>query len=314
MRAARLHSFGPPSVLRVEEVAWPFPVRDEVLIRVHASSVNGTDLRLRAGGLGFLAAGQLPLTPGFDVAGEVAGCGPEVTAFRPGERVYALLGHGGGGAAEYVTARQSRVALAPATLPLTHAAAVPLAGLTALQALRGVGRLRAGERVLVYGAAGGIGAFAVALARLFGAHVTGVARAAKLDYVRSLGAHEVVATGELNLSGGERWDLILDTPPALPFTRAREALTPSGRLVSTKPVPLHPAEMWASLSQTGPRFTGVRTAERGLDLALLSRLIDAGELRVPLDRTFPLEDIRAAHEYAEGPEVRGKVVVTMVGE
>lgn len=291
---------------------WPFPEGDEVLIRVRASSVNGTDLRLRGGGLGPLGRLQLPLTPGFDVAGEVAACGPAVTAFRPGERVYAVVGHGGGGAAEYVTVRQSRVAVAPQSVPLAQAAAVPLAGLTALQALRGVGRLRAGERVLVYGAAGGIGSFAVRLARLFGAHVTGVARAAKLDFVRNLGAHEALATGEADLGGRSgRWDLILDTPPALTFTRVEAALTPGGRLVSTKPFPGSPAEVRAFLRRPGPRFAPVRTAERGLDLALLTRLIDSGELRVPLDRTFLLEEIRAAHAYAEGPEVRGKVVVTV---
>ncbi len=299
-------------MLNIEEVPWPFPQRDEVLIRVRASSVNGTDLRLRRGGLGLIGRLQLPLTPGFDVAGEVAACGPAVTAFRPGERVYAVVGHGGGGAAEYVTIRQSRVAAAPQGVPLAQAAAVPLAGLTALQALRGLGRLRPGERVLVYGAAGGIGAFAVLLARLFGAHVTGVARASKLDFVRELGAHEVLATGEADLGGrGGRWDLILDTPPALSFARVEGALTPGGRVISTKPFPSSPAEVRASLHRPQPRFASVRTAERGLDLGLLTRLIDAGELRVPLDRTFALEEITAAHAYAEGPEVRGKVVVTV---
>jgi NADPH:quinone reductase len=311
MKAARIHAFGGPEVLQIDEVAWPFPVNDEVLIRVQASSVNGTDLHFRAGGLGPLAATQLPFTPGFDVAGVVAACGPAVTAYQRGEPVYALLGHRGGGAAEYVCVRQSRVGPAPTRISLVQAAAVPLAGLTALQALRGHAQLQAGQRLLVVGAAGGIGSFAVRLGRLLGAHVTGVARPEKLAYVRGLGADEVIATPELDLSGRQGvWDVIYDTPPALDFRQARSALGAQGVLVSTRPFALRPAELIGQFGR-GPRFAGVRTAERGLDLAYLTRLIDRGGLEVPLDRTFAVEDIAAAHAYTEGPEVRGKVVVTL---
>lgn len=313
MRAARFHRFGDPSVLQVEQVAWPAPRGNEVLIRVHASSVNGTDLHLRGGGLGLLMAGQLPFTPGFDVAGEVVGCGPAVTAFRPGDRVYALLGHGGGGAAEYVTVRQERVGPAPASVDLITAAAVPLSGLTALQALRAEGRLQPGQkkRVLVYGASGGIGTFGIQLARIMGAHVTGVARAAKLATLRELGVDEAVSTDDLDLATTDgRWDVILDTPPALKFGAVRSALTENGVLVSTRGLPTRLSDAAAMLPGARPRFAAVRTAERGLDLAFLSRLIDQGELRVPVDRVFALNDIRAAHEYAEGPDVRGKVVVS----
>ena len=312
MRAARFHRFGPPEVLQLGTVPWVFPVRDELLIRVAASSVNGTDLRLRAGGLGIFGASQLPFVPGFDVSGEVMGTGPQVTAFRPGDRVYALLGHRGGGAAEDVCVPQGRVALAPAQVPLQDAAAVPLSGLTALQALRGHAQVRPGMRVLVYGAAGGIGAFAVQLARLFGAHVTGVARAEKLPFVQSLGADEVISTGELALgSTRQRWDVIFDTPPALRFSEARQALTERGVFVSTRPFPSRPSELLAARPGTAPRFAAVRTAERGLDLAFLARLIDSGELTIPLDRRFALDEIAAAHTYMEGPEVRGKVVVSV---
>ncbi|GGO36911.1 NADP-dependent oxidoreductase [Deinococcus humi] len=315
MRAARFHRFGEPSVLDVEEVPWPAPKGDEVLIRVHGSSINGTDLNLRGGGLGLLMAGQLPFTPGFDVSGEVAGCGPAVTAYRPGDRVYALLGHGGGGAADYVTVSQARVGLAPDSVDLVTAAAVPLSGLTALQALRGEGHLQHSQdkkRVLVYGASGGIGAFAVQLARIMGAHVTGVARAVKLEYLRELGVDEALSTDELDWNDiGQPWDVILDTPPALKFSAVNHALTPHGVLVSTRGLPTRLSDAAAMLPGAAPRFAAVRTAERGLDLAFLSRLIDRGELKVPVDRVFALADIRAAHEYAEGPEVRGKVVLSL---
>ena len=315
MRAARFRSFGDPSVLQVEEVAWPTPTGDELLIRVHGSSINGTDLHLRGGGLGLIMAGQLPFTPGFDVAGEVVGCGPQITAYRPGDRVYALLGHGGGGAADYVTVSQARVGLAPTSVDLVTAAAVPLSGLSALQALRGEGRLQPSQekkRVLVYGASGGIGAFGVQLARIMGAHVTGVARAAKLEYLRELGVDEALSTDEMNWNAsGQPWDIILDTPPALKFVDVKHALTASGVLVSTRGLPTRLSDAAAMLPGAQPRFAAVRTAERGLDLAFLSRLIDSGELKVPVDQVFALADIRAAHEYAEGPEVRGKVVVSL---
>ncbi|WP_420593756.1 NADP-dependent oxidoreductase [Deinococcus sp.] len=315
MRAARFHSFGASTVLQVEEVPWPAPQRDEVLIRVHASSINGTDLQFRGGQLGPLLASQLPFTPGFDVAGEVVGGGPSVTAFAPGERVYALLGHRGGGAAEYVAVRQSRIGPAPHSVSLVEAAAVPLSGLTALQALRGEGHLKAGQRVLIYGASGGIGAFAVQLAKILGAHVTGVARAEKLEFVRQLGADVVLATGEVSWDAAppyaQPYDLIFDTPAALHFDEVRQALSGQGVLVSSRGLPTSPGDVAALLRRRGPRFANVRTAERGLDLAYLSRLIEAGQLKIPVDRIFPISDIRGAHTYAEGPEVRGKVVVSL---
>jgi len=316
MRAARFHRFGGPEVLQIDEVAWPAPTRDELLIRVHASSINGTDLNLRSGGLGVLMTGQLPFTPGFDVAGEVIACGPQATSFRPGDRVYSLLGHRGGGAAEYVTVRQARVGPAPDITDLVMSAAVPLSGLTALQALRAEGRLqpgRKGQRVLVYGASGGIGTFAVQLARILGAHVTGVARPAKLDYVRALGVDDVLSTEELDWTRTTSpWDVILDTPPMLSFDQVRPALGTHGTLVSVRGLPTRLSDAAAMLGRKGPYFAAVRTAERGSDLAFLSRLINSGELKIPVDRVFPLSEIQEAHRYAEGPEVCGKVVVSML--
>ncbi|MPY66379.1 NAD(P)-dependent alcohol dehydrogenase [Deinococcus sp. SDU3-2] len=312
MLAARFHTFGGPEVLRVEEVPWPWPQRDEVLIRVAASSVNGSDLRLRSGSGPISLTVRRPYTTGLDVAGTVVGVGPRVTAFMPGERVFGLLGHGGGGAAEYVTVPQSRVAHLPDALALAEAAAVPLSGLTALQALREGASLhrRPGARVLIHGAAGGIGSFAVGLARHFGAVVTGTARASKLDFVRTLGADEALDTASLDLTrGGRTWDVIFDTPPALDFARVRASLAPGGVYVTTQPFPLRPAELAATLGGPGPRFAAVRTQERSSDLAFLARRLAQGDLRVPLDRTFPLARIADAHRHVGGPEARGKTVV-----
>lgn len=312
MRAARFHVFGGPDVLQLDEVDWPHPGPDEVLIRVRASSINGTDLGLRRGEGPFRLTTRRPFTTGLDVAGDVVRVGAQVAAFEPGQQVFSLLGHGGGGAAEYVTAKASRVALAPQRVPLTHAAAVPLAGLTALQALRvGAGsQLRAGARVLVYGASGGIGAFGVQLAKHFGAVVTGMARLEKLDFVRDLGADEVLDAGDLAAAWrAGPWDVVFDTPPALTFAAVQPHLGTSGVYVSTRPFPTSIQDIGGMLRRSGPRFAGVMTKERSQDLAFLARLLDEGRLRVPLDRIFALGDIVEAHQYAEGGTVRGKVVV-----
>lgn len=311
MRAARYTSFGPAaSAIGLEQIATPVPASDEVLIRVAASSINGTDLFLREASGPMRLATKLPFTPGFDVAGVVAACGPNVTAFAVGDRVYALLGHRGGGTAEYALARQSHVAIAPTSVTLEAAAAVPLSGLTALQALRGVAGLRRGQRVLIYGASGGIGAFAVQLAKIFGAHVAGVGRAEKLEFIAQMGADQVFDR-EVGISAMERdWDVVLDAAPALSFDDVEPLLTASGVMVSVRPIPSGLAEVRGLARRSGRRWAAVRTAERGLDLAYLARLIDRQALRVPVDRTFALEELVAAHQYAEGSAVKGKVIVT----
>lgn len=283
-----------------------------MLVRVHASSVNGTDLRFRRGGIG-LGRFQLPFTVGFDVAGEVVACGPKVTAFEPGDRVCALLGVRGGGAAEYVVVSQARVGLAPQTGSLVEAAALPLAGLTALQALRDAAgeHVRPGVRVLVNGASGGIGSFAVQLAKHFGAHVTGVASERKLDFVEDLGPDDVVARGTALTTLGRTWDVILDTVPVLKFSEVKAAIDEGGLLVNVGLIPTRPAELLAASGLTRPRFKTMHTKERGADLTFLSRLVDRGVLRVPLDRTFDLAHIADAHTYLENGDVKGKIVVTM---
>ncbi len=315
MKAARLHEFGGPEVLKVEEVAWPHPQGDEVLIRVHGSSINGTDLGIRKGAGPFALTTRRPFIVGFDLAGEVVGLGPKVTTFEHGDHVTSLLGHGGGGAAEYVTVSQERVGLAPTSVPLPVASALPLAGLTALQALRaGAGdQLKKGARVLVNGASGGIGSYGVQLAKHFGCFVTGTARGEKLDFVRDLGADEVIDYQKTDfVEGGDTWDIIFDTPPSLSFSHVKPALGEGGVLVSTRPFPTDLTTLAGLLSQHGPRFRGVMTRERGSDLTYLARLVDDGAIRIPLTRTFPLEEIVAAHRYAESEKAVGKVTVSVV--
>jgi NADPH:quinone reductase-like Zn-dependent oxidoreductase len=313
--AAKFSRPGDPTVLRVEDVPEPGPPRgDRILVRVSASSVNGTDLGLRRGAPGSAVFGRLTGL-GFDVVGEVVRCGHEVTAFEPGDRVAALLPHSGGGQAEQVVLRQGRAARVPLEVATDDAAALPLAGLTALQGLFGRGGLaaRRAPRVLVHGASGGIGSFAVQLAVLAGARVTGTASAVKHDFVRDLGAHDVVdSRADDVMSAGERWDVVFDTPGSLDPARVRAALAPGGVLVTTRVASVQTArELVLGPVRRGSRFAFVATAARSQDLARLLELVRVGRLRVPVDRVFPLAEIAEAHQYAESGEARGKIVVTV---
>jgi len=317
VRAVRFARSGDPSVLQVDEVPAPrAPKGDEVLVEVGASSVNGTDLGLRRGDLRPVTLGRLPFTPGFDLAGTVVACGPAVTAFSPGDRVMALLSHGGGGLAEQVLLRQHRAAAVPSSVPDEQAAAIPLAGLTALQAVHGAAHLRgrpAPARVLVLGAAGGIGAFAVQLARLAGAHVTATARTAQHAFVAGLGADELLDHRTQDVTAtGLRWDVVIDTPGRYTAEQLRPVLTADGVHVSTRA--LSPDALRSlvprALRPAGPYFVAVRTRPVSQDLAHLAALVVASRITVPLDRSFPMEEAAQAHRWAEGP-ASGKVVIVL---
>ncbi len=311
MLAARYHEFGEPSVLRVEEVPRPVPTGTQCLVRVRATSINFADLGMRRGAMRATSFWRLPMIPGYDVAGEVVECGPSVSAFVPGERVYALIGLRAGGTAEYACLEQSQLARVPHKVGLTEAAAVPLAGLTALQALRSKANVRRGQRVLVNGATGGVGSFAVQIARILGCHVTGVGSGDKLDLVRALGAHEVIDYKREDFTRvSERWDVVFDAAGNRHFDEVRRVLGDNGVMVSSRIQPRDAgAAVKSLLRASGPRFSFIITADRGQDLALLTRWVDEGELRVPVDRVFSLQEIQAAHQYAEEGRARGKVVV-----
>ena len=274
--------------------------------------MNGTDLGLLRGGRVFRALSAGRVAPGFDLAGEVVACGPAVTGFDVGDRVMCLLGHAGGALSELVLVPQSIVARAPAEIELARAAAIPLAGLTALQALRGRASLhvRPSPRVLVIGAAGGIGVFAVQLARLAGAHVTAVADEPRGEFLRDLGADVVVDRHRQDvLAVGERWDVVLDVPGALRFPAVRPVLTGDGVLVTTRPVSVDAVR--GLVQREGPRVTAVTTRRSPVDLAHLAHLVDTGRLRVPVDRVLGLDDVAAALAHAASGHLRGKVVVTV---
>ncbi len=337
MRAVRVHDAGSSASLRVDEVPEPREPRDEeLLVAVAASSVNGTDVAVARGDLPLSALRRGPRSLGFDLAGEVVAVGEAVTAFEVGDAVVALLGHGGGAQAELALVDSASAAFAPDSVAWTAAAALPLAGLTALQALHGRAALgsRPEASVLVVGAAGGIGSFGVQLAAIAGAHVTAVVDAAREDYVRGLGADEVVDRRQRLGALGARFDVVLDAPGILSPDVARALLRPGGTAVTTRPQPTTlissvgsglVKDVMGTLGALGapvgagapgaagerPGHTAVMTAPRTRDLDRLLRLVEDGRLRVPVDDVLPLADVAAAHARTTSGDVRGKVVLTL---
>jgi NADPH:quinone reductase-like Zn-dependent oxidoreductase len=313
MKAFMSEKYGPPEMLRMAEVEQPTPAADEVLVKVLAVSVNPADWRsMRA--KPFFSRATLGLLrpkhriPGVDIAGRVEAVGSDVTQFTPGDEVYAnLLDHGSGGFAEYVSVPVEVMSFKPANLSFEEAAAVPMAGVTALQGLRHHGEVRAGQRVLINGASGGIGTFAVQIAKSYGSKVTGVTSTRNIDLVGSLGAAHVVDYTTTEFGSGRRYDLILDTIGNLSVRDLRRALAEGGKAAV---VGFTSVAKLIGVSLRGGRDVAMVSAHVATkDLEFLSDLIEAGKVRPQIDRRYPFAEIPAAITYLEQGHARGKVVV-----
>jgi NADPH:quinone reductase-like Zn-dependent oxidoreductase len=314
MKAFMLDKYGPPETLQMAEVEKPAPASDEVLVKVLAVSVNPADWRsMRA--KPFFSRATLGLLrpkhriPGVDVAGRVEAVGSGVTRFKPGDEVYAnLLDHGSGGFAEYVSVPVEVMALKPANLSFEEAAAVPMAAVTALQGLRHYGEIQAGQRVLINGASGGIGTFAVQIAKSHGSEVTGVTSTRNIDLVGSLGADHVIDYTTTDFfRSGQRYDLILDTIGNVSVGDLRGALTEGGKAAV---VGFTSVAKLISVSLRGGKDVAMVSAHVATkDLEFLSDLIEAGKVHPHIDRRYPFAEIPAAIAYLEQGHARGKVVV-----
>jgi NADPH:quinone reductase-like Zn-dependent oxidoreductase len=314
MKAFISEKYGPPEMLRMAEVKKPTPAADEALVKVLAGSVNPADWRsLRA--KPFFSRATMGLLrpkhriPGGDIAGRVQAVGSDVNQFKPGDEVYAnLLDHGSGGFAEYVSVPVEAMSFKPANLSFEEAAAVPMAGVTALQGLRHYGEIRAGQRVLINGASGGIGTFAVQIAKSYGSEVTGVTSTRNIDLVGSLGADHVVDYTTTDFfRSGRSYDLILDTIGNLSVRDLRRALVEGGQAAV---VGFTSVAKLIGVSLRGGRDIAVVSAHVATtDLEYLAKLIEAGKVRPHIDRRYPFADIPAAISYLEQGHARGKVVV-----
>jgi len=327
MKAIRYYRYGPPEVLELREVAVPAAGDDEVLVRVRAASVNPLDWHFMRGrpylvralaGLSRPRASAARL--GADMAGVVEVVGRNVTGFRPGDEVFGGLDDRGT-LAEYISIRQDGAVLAkPAGLTFERAASVPVAGCTALQALRDKGRVRPGHKVLINGASGGVGTFAVQLAKAFGAEVTGVCSTQNVQLAASIGADQVIDyTREDFTRAGQEYDLLVDIAGNRTLAETRRALAPDGVLVAVGGPdkgrwigPLGRSVRMAVLSPAvSQRMVFFLARLNKADLAVLRELVEAGKVTPVIDRTYPLGETARAIGYLEEGHARGKVAITV---
>ncbi|HEX2025798.1 MAG TPA: NAD(P)-dependent alcohol dehydrogenase [Actinomycetota bacterium] len=323
MKAIVQETYGSADVLEFREVEVPEVGDAEVLVRVRAAGC-GPDVWHVMTGLPYLARASVGqrrpkiATPGGDLAGTVEGAGSSVSGFRPGDEV---MGVGKGSFAELSVAPAEKLVRKPSNLSFEEAAAIPISGMTALQAIRDVAKVRPGQSVLVIGAGGGVGTLTVQVAKAFGAKVTGVASGSKLDLVRSLGADDAIDyTKESFTDGTRRWDVIVDSAGRRPLSELRRAMAPKGTLVI---VGGDGGGRWTggffrgilrgpvmSLF-VGQRMRGLVSKETKKDLETLRQMIEAGQIRPVIDRTYPLVEASDAIRYMEGGHPRGKVVITV---
>jgi NADPH:quinone reductase-like Zn-dependent oxidoreductase len=320
MKAIVQEEYGGPEKLELREIPKPELDDDGVLVRVRAASLNALDWRVMRGHpyLVRMEEGWRRPSPlrGVDHAGEVEAVGKNVTQLQPGDEVY---GERSGSLAEYLVGKEERFALKPANLTFEEAAAVPLAALTALQGLRDKAEIEPGQKVLINGAGGGVGSFAVQIAKWLGAEVTAVCGADKVDLVRSLGADRVIDyTREDFTKTGERYDVLFDIGGNRPLRRCKRILTPTGKLVF---VGMPSFRVGLPLLRVVRGILGSRLSEQKTlgfitkhsqeDLMLLTELIEAGTVRPVVDRTYPLSQAAEAMAYVEQNHAKGKVVITI---
>ena len=323
MQAIVQTEYGTDEVLHLDQVARPRIDADEVLVRVRAAGLDRGTWHLMAGRpylmrvLGFGFRRPKNEVPGLDVAGVVVAVGSSVTRFRVGEEVFGISK---GSFAQYAAAREDRLALKPQSLTFEQAAVVPVSAMTALQGLTDVGQLQSGQRVLVIGASGGVGSYAVQIAKAMGAVVTGVASTAKLDLLRSLGADHVVDyTREDYADGTRQYDLVLDIGGNPPLSRLRRALAPGGTAVIVGGEQGGNVTGGFGRSLRAPllslvvkqRLAMLTNKERGSDLERLTPMLEAGTVRPSIDRTYPLAQVPAAMRHLVAGHVRGKVAITL---
>jgi NADPH:quinone reductase-like Zn-dependent oxidoreductase len=322
MKAIVYTEYGNPDVLHLKEVEKPTPKENEVLVKVQATSVNAADWHLLTADIFLVRLNMGLLKPkntilGCDIAGQVEAVGRDVKQFKPGDAVFGeVLLHNYGGFAEYVTAPESVLALKPANLSFDEAAAVPLAAITALQGLRDLGQIQAGQKVLINGASGGVGTFAVQVAKYFGAEVTAVCSTRNLDMARTLGAKHVIDYSKEDFTqNGQQYDLILAVNGYHPISAYRRALTPKGIYVmvgGTTTQLFQTLLLGPSMSKRDGKQLGALTLKPNpKDLPLLKELLETGKVVPVIDKRYSLSEVPDALRYFGEGHARGKVVITV---
>lgn len=324
MKAIVYKKFGQPDVLHLEEVKKPFPGDDEVLVKVFAASINAGDWHLLTGdpllmrftGVGILTPKNSIL--GSDVAGRVEAVGRKVRQFRPGDEVFGdIFGLGSGSFAEYVSVPESVLALKPSNISFEEAAAVPLAAVTALQGLRDRGHIQARQKVLINGASGGVGTFAIQIAKAFGTEVTAVCSTRNVEMARSIGANHVIDyTKEDFTKNGIQYDLILAVNGYQPLSAYKRALTPQGNYVFTGGSAAQTIQslfLGPIMSKTdGQKMTSVYQKANQKDLRIIRDLLEDGRIKPVIDARYPLSETPEAFRYFGRGHARGKVIINIM--
>lgn len=316
MKAILIRRFGPPGIMKLEEVQKPLTPSDRVLVRVHYSSVNPVDWKIRNGSLRLISGSRFPMMLGFDIAGEVVETASTVTRFKKGDRVFGMLDFRHRGAyAEYACAREDGLALIPDNLDFREASAIPLSALTAYQALHCKGRIKSGKNVLINGASGGVGSFAVQIAKAAGAIVSAVCGTHTMHLARQLGADYTIDYTKQDFAySSATYDIVFDAVGKRSFFEVRRSLKSGGCYVTT--LPNKPGDILSFFITFPMSFLGlskmstfISVQSRGEDLQSLSLLVKEGKLRPLIDREYTLEEINEAHAYSETGHARGKIVI-----
>ncbi|GAB4019006.1 NAD(P)-dependent alcohol dehydrogenase [Spirosoma koreense] len=312
MQAAIINQYGTSQELHVSDVPKPEVDTHDVLIHVHAAGINPMDTKVRSGAMKLILSGAFPKTLGGECAGVVLEVGLMVTDLKVGDRVVASLGVTGGGYADYAVAKRKNVIKLPGGIPFVQAAALPVAGLTALQALRDKGHLRPSDKVLINGAAGGVGTFAIQIAQLLGGQVTAVCSAQNAALVRELGAEHVIDHRTVDFTHQpEKYDLIFDAVGKSSFDACRPVLTEAGVYVTTVPSPKQILEQVVTIF-TSQKAESLITSFNQEDMAWLLKRMGDGRLKTIVDRTYTLNELPQAHAYSESGQAKGKLMLKLI--
>lgn len=313
MKAVVINQYGEAEVLRSQDLPKPQIKSDQMLVKVYATSINPIDWKTRKGMLKIIFGSKFPMVLGYDVSGEVVEVGSTVTQFRPGDQIYACLDTATSGSyAEYAAVSEKVAYFKPQNLSHEEAAAVPLAAETALQALRDLGNIKTGDRILINGASGGVGTFAVQIAQALGAEVTAVCSPKNAELVKSLGADRIIDyTTQDFTKESVKYDMILDAVASRSFWECQNILSSNGVYVSTIPDFANGAALLITQLIPGKKAKIILLKSNGKDLAYLKELIEANKLRPIIARTYPLSEIVQAHAESEKGRVVGKLVIAV---
>jgi NADPH:quinone reductase-like Zn-dependent oxidoreductase len=312
MKAAIIEHYGGPEVLKTVDVPRPVPKPDEVLIRVLAASINPVDWKIRKGNLKMMLSKKFPKILGIEFSGVVEDTGENVHDFTKGQRVFAGKGYEGGGYAEYAVAEASKTIVIPDSISHEEASTMAVAGMTALQGLRNKGKIKPGMDVIVNGASGGVGTYAVQIAKALGARVTAVCSAKNFDLLKSLGADVLIDYKETNFTKlPKKYNIVFDAVGYRSFWQTYRVLKKKGIYVNISPsIPLYITSFITRLNP-GRKSKGFMLHPDMNDLMEVMKMIEEKKIRVIIDKTFPLEKLADAHRYSETERARGKIVITM---